>query len=303
MKKIDDQNDYEILDVKPGADADEIHKAYTRARQALTPESMGHYALISKAEKEELRVRIEKAYNNLVDQEKREAYANRFSMNLEVSEKPLAISNQAKSVLLKHYGKIVEQFSFFASKARSILIASAQSQEGRTTTALGLAFTAALMKPKRRILLVDLDLRNSHLHHLLDLPQSPGMRELLGGLKPAKDCFYDTQLPNLKVVPSGEKDLNLTEVLRDERMTQFFKKVAAPFDLVFCDSSPVNDYMDVLSLSLITDVVLMVIRSKISGTAEVIKAKKAMNQTGDKVIGAIMNDFQNPIPSFLDKRL
>lgn len=303
VKEINDQNDYEILDVKPGADADEIHKAYTRAMQALKPESMGHYSLISKAEKEELCVRIEKAYHNLVNQEIRESYADRFSMDLEVPEKPQALSNHAKSVLFKHYGKVIEQFSFSVAKARSLIIASAQSQEGRTTTALGLAFTAALMKPGQRILLVDLDLRNSDLHHLLDLPESPGMRELLCGLKPLEDCLYATQLPNLRVVPSGQKDINLSDVLRGKTINRFFRKITATFDLVFCDSPPVNDYMDVLSLSRSIDAILMVIRSKISSTTRVLQAKKAMNQTGDKVIGAVLNDFQNPIPSFLEKRL
>jgi capsular exopolysaccharide synthesis family protein len=303
VKEINDQNDYEILDVKPGADADEIHKAYIRAKQALKPASMGHYSLISKAEKEELRIRIEKAYSNLVDQKERESYADRFSLDMEALEKPIAVSSEAKDILFQHYGKIVDHFSFYAAKTRSILIASAQSQEGRTTTALHLAFTAALMQPGHRILLVDLDLRNSDLHRLLGLPESPGMRELLCGLNPLEDCIYTTQLPNLRVAPSGKKNVNLPGVLRGEMMKRILKKVATSFDLVFCDSPPVDDYTDVLALSRIADAVLMVIRSKISSTAKVINAKKAMSQAGDKVIGVVMNDFHNPIPSFWEKRL
>lgn len=303
MKKIDDSNDYEILDVQPGADDVEIHTAYIRAKEALNPDSMAHYSIVSEEEKEELRDKIETAYHNLVDRKIRNKHTNRVPQDLEAAGNLSVISNQTKSILLQHYGKIVEQLSFFDSKARNILVTSAQPLEGRTTTALGLAFTAALLKPNKRILLVDLDLRNSNLHHLLGLQESPGLREMLCGLNKVKDCFHASQLSNLMVVPSGKQAVDMPDIFRDEAMTQLFKGVTERFDLVFYDSPPVTDHMDALCLSSIADAVLMVIRSKISRADEVIHACDDIRQAGGKVIGATLNAFHNPIPSFLEKHL
>lgn len=303
MKKIDDLNDYEILDVEPGADAVEIHMAYIRAKEALSPESMAHYSLMSEDEQEEIRLKIERAYENLLDRKSRKKYADRVFKDLEASKELRDFSHLTKGILLKHYRDIIEQLSFFDSKVRNILIASAKSHEGRTTTVLGLAFTAALMQPQRRILLMDFDLRNSCLHHLLGLQQSPGLREMLSGLHKIKDCLRASPLPNLTVVPSGKEVANIPDILRGGSITQFFKGVTERYDLAFCDSPPVNDYMDVSCLSSITDAVLLVIRSKTSRKDEVKHAKKVIHQAGGKVIGAILNDFKNPIPVFIARHL
>jgi capsular exopolysaccharide synthesis family protein len=303
VKKIDNLNDYEILDVAPGADAVEIHMAYIRAKEALGPESMALYSLMSENEQEEMRLKVETAYKNILDRKSRKKYANRVFKDLDASKETRDFSHLTKGILLKHYGKIIEQISFLNTKVRTVLVASAQSQEGRTTTALGLAYTAALMQPQRRILLMDLDLRNSSLHRLLGLQQSPGLREMISGLNKIKDCLHASPLPNLTVVPSGKEVANIPDILRSGFITQFFKGVTERYDFAFCDSPPVNDYMDITCLSSITDVVLMVIRSKTSRIDEVKHAKEVIHQAGGKVIGAIMNDFKNPIPLYIARHL
>ena len=63
------------------------------------------------------------------------------------------------NILADYYGPIVEQLSLFTPEAKNILIASAVPAEGRSTSAIGLAFTTALLKPDKRVLLVDLDLQ------------------------------------------------------------------------------------------------------------------------------------------------
>lgn len=86
MKKTDELNDYEILDVDPQADAAEIQMAYIRARRALKPESVAHYSIVSEEEKEKLRVKIEMAYRNLVGRQRGKNLANKFSENTEISD-------------------------------------------------------------------------------------------------------------------------------------------------------------------------------------------------------------------------
>ena len=71
MKQVDDLSYYEILEVNPSADYTEIHMAYIKTREALKSQSMAHYSAMSEDEKEKLRLKIEMAYQTLVDQEKR----------------------------------------------------------------------------------------------------------------------------------------------------------------------------------------------------------------------------------------
>ncbi|RMF92329.1 MAG: tyrosine-protein kinase family protein, partial [Nitrospinota bacterium] len=129
-----------------------------------------------------------------------------------------------REALIHYYGSVVERLSLVppgtpprllvpetdtlapqeATVVGNILVASAEPKEGRTTTAIGLAFAAALLKPNKRILLVDLDLRHSRIHRLLGLENTRGIREVIINKWKLEDVVYRTRLPNLTVIPGGK---------------------------------------------------------------------------------------------------
>lgn len=74
LKKIEDMNYYELLEVSPRATAQEIHKAYERIRRIYDPNSIALYSLFSPEETEKIRQRIEEAYRTLIYEENRRDY-------------------------------------------------------------------------------------------------------------------------------------------------------------------------------------------------------------------------------------
>src|SRR5574340_613157 len=74
LKKIEDMNHYELLEVSPRATAQEIHKAYERIRKIYDPNSIALYSLFSPEETENIRQRIEDAYRTLIYDENRREY-------------------------------------------------------------------------------------------------------------------------------------------------------------------------------------------------------------------------------------
>jgi len=74
LKKIDDMNYYELLEVSYRATAQEIHKAYERVRKIYDPNSIALYSLFSPEETEKIRQRVEDAYRTLIYDENRRAY-------------------------------------------------------------------------------------------------------------------------------------------------------------------------------------------------------------------------------------
>jgi curved DNA-binding protein CbpA len=74
LKKIDDMNYYELLEVSYRATAQEIHKAYERVRKIYDPNSIALYSLFSPDETEKIRQRIEDAYRTLIYDENRRDY-------------------------------------------------------------------------------------------------------------------------------------------------------------------------------------------------------------------------------------
>jgi curved DNA-binding protein CbpA len=74
LKKIEDMNYYELLEVSPRASAQEIHKAYERIRKVYDPNSIALYSLFSTEETDKIRQRIEEAYRTLIYDENRRDY-------------------------------------------------------------------------------------------------------------------------------------------------------------------------------------------------------------------------------------
>ena len=74
LKKIDDMNYYELLEVSYRATTQEIHKAYERVRKIYDPNSIALYSLFSPEETEKIRQRVEDAYRTLIYDENRRNY-------------------------------------------------------------------------------------------------------------------------------------------------------------------------------------------------------------------------------------
>lgn len=88
MKKIEDLNYYELLEIGPSATSQEIHKAYERARRVYEPNSVALYSLFTSEETAAIHQRIEDAYRTLVYEDNRKIYDAELRERHEMPEPP-----------------------------------------------------------------------------------------------------------------------------------------------------------------------------------------------------------------------
>ena len=74
LKKIEDMDFYEILDLNRDAAPEDINRAYQRAVSAYEPGALASYGLVSNEERILMLERIEGAYLTLGDPEQRAGY-------------------------------------------------------------------------------------------------------------------------------------------------------------------------------------------------------------------------------------
>ena len=93
MKKIEDLNYYELLEISPTASSQEIHRAYERIRRVYEPNSVALYSLFSSEETAAIHQRIEDAYRTLVYEDNRKRYDAVLRLQNDLPESLPAPSN------------------------------------------------------------------------------------------------------------------------------------------------------------------------------------------------------------------
>lgn len=88
LKRIEDLNFYELLEVAPDANVTDIHRAYDRVRKVYEPNSIALYSLLSQEETERIRHRIDEAYRTLIYDETRREYDRLLRDRHELPEPP-----------------------------------------------------------------------------------------------------------------------------------------------------------------------------------------------------------------------
>lgn len=126
-------------------------------------------------------------------------------------------------------------------KANVILVTSAKPNEGKSFIAYNLAMSIASER-NREVILVDADLRNPLMPHLLGVPAGPGLIELLAS--PDMDpweAVLPTEFANLSLLPAGESANQSTELLASRRMAIVVRQLAsgAKDRLIILDAAPV----------------------------------------------------------------
>jgi DnaJ-class molecular chaperone len=74
IKRVEDWNYYELLNVERTASKNEIWEAYQAALETYRPGSLATYSLVTEEERTLIMGRIQEAYQTLRDSEKKKAY-------------------------------------------------------------------------------------------------------------------------------------------------------------------------------------------------------------------------------------
>ena len=178
------------------------------------------------------------------------------------------------------------RFSGVDKPIRTLLVTSAGPTEGKSTTAANLAVTMA--QAGLKVVLVDADLRRPQLHTIFDLHPRGGLTgSLLEGNMDGR--LQSSQVEGLKVLPSGERPPNPSELLGSRRLRGLLDELAKNADVVVIDSPPVLPVTDAAVLAQDVDGVLLVVDAGETKRETVQRAVESLRQVGAYLIGVVLN--------------
>ena len=178
-----------------------------------------------------------------------------------------------------------------APPPKALVVTSAQSGEGKSTTALYLA--VVLAQHGAKVLLLDCDLRQGSLAAKLDIAATPGLAEVLAGQSTLAASLHSVpSLEALRVVVSGARpDVRAGVLLDSPQMRNLLTTARESFDYVVLNSPPILGFSDVLNLGHLADGTLLVMRNGLTARALVKRSESVLRGAGVPVYGYILNDI------------
>lgn len=208
-----------------------------------------------------------------------------------LAEMPVIYLQSPKSLVAEAYRTIrtALMLSQAGEPPRTLLLSSAQSSEGKTTSTLNLAATLASSGGK--VIVVDADLRRPSVHRYFKLRTGlPGLVEVLTGHLRIDEVYYRDLMPGVTIVTSGKIPPNPAELLGSRQMAELVDYLATQFDYVLIDSPPILPVTDSVILSRYVDGVLLVVKGSSTPRKVVRDASERLKGVGARVLGAILNN-------------
>jgi len=198
----------------------------------------------------------------------------------------LVVGAERNSVSVEQYRRLAATLHEAQNEKqlKTVMVTSATPKEGKTLTVINLALTLS-ESYRRRVLLIDADLRRPTVHEVLGIPNETGLSDVL---RSARSEPVITQLSSsLFVLPSGKPDNNPLAGLSSERMRSLLDDFASKFDWVLLDTPPVGLLSDATVLGRLAQAAVFVIRA---GATPFSVVDRAIAELGrDCIIGTVLN--------------
>ncbi len=190
-------------------------------------------------------------------------------------------------------------FSTPEGMPRTLMVTSAGTAEGKTTTAINLA--TVLAQNGARVLLIDSDLRKPRVHRDFNCFRAPGLTNRIAlSENTGRDnsAIHPTHVENLFIMPSGNSTPSPAELLSSDRLARILDSCGRAFDHVILDSPPTLGLADAMILSRQVDGVVLVTRAGITAKDNFRVAIKRLSQVKAPVLGVVLNGFDLDSPEY-----
>src|SRR5436190_7768308 len=171
-------------------------------------------------------------------------------------------------------------------QTRAIVITSAGIAEGKTLTALNLAWLLAQTEGVR-CLIIDSDLRQPCATDYLGIDAPVGLSEVLGGQIRLEDAIVRLDPAGLYLLPGGKARDDVAELLSGPTYARILTDVRRMFDYIIIDAPPLGIFTDASVLMNRADGALLVVRA--GKTRYSIIDKLLEHVPKDRMMGVVLN--------------
>jgi succinoglycan biosynthesis transport protein ExoP len=197
-------------------------------------------------------------------------------------------------------------FSRFSEGVRSIKYAADLNTPGRSTKVIGfasalpnegkstvaMAFGQLVALSGSRVIVVDCDLRNPTLSHLLAPAVDRGIVELLSGKASMDQVVWRDPVTRMEFLPARSADAPLAnsyEILAAESIKRTFEELRTKYDWIVVDLSPLAPVVDARATTQFIDAYVLIVEWGRTKIDVVERALREAPNVHENILGAVLN--------------
>lgn len=180
----------------------------------------------------------------------------------------------------------------------AVLVASALHGEGASTVAREVA-TLLCQNGSTRAVLVDANLRTPSQHLAFRLERTGGLTELASQSLAPEAAVRRGAGSALPVVTAGRPAGTPSSILGLPPLKTALDQYRARFDWVVVDGPPITVYSDASILAPLVDGVVLVVEAERTRWEVVSQARRILEESGARILGAVLNRQRYHIPPAL----
>lgn len=207
-----------------------------------------------------------------------------------VVERGQKVYLESKSIAAEAYRTIRTTVFFGVPKgqAKTILVTSPASGDGKTSLVSNLAITMA--QAGQRTLILDADFRKPMQHNIFEIENKEGLSSVLTGNITLDEAIQPSPVRGLDLLLCGREVPNPSEILNSDVFIKTLKELSERYDRVIIDSPPVRPVADSQILAAICNITLLILRAEKSTRRFSQQARDDLLSVGAHIFGVIVND-------------
>ena len=186
--------------------------------------------------------------------------------------------------------------------SKAVLVCSANSGEGTTSVAVGLAIAAAEQRVGS-VLLIDGNFHSPNICKVFGKADHIGLGDLLAGNREASAVVQPTTIPTLSAMGMGTLPADYIQALKPMQFRALLAQLAGLYRFILVDGSPINTSPESLLYASQVDRVLLVVHAGKTRVPVVAQALAKLSAAGCDRVEPLLNRRTFVIPQTIYEKL
>ncbi|MDQ4120110.1 MAG: CpsD/CapB family tyrosine-protein kinase [Acidobacteriota bacterium] len=223
-----------------------------------------------------------------------------IELDIDAVEPHLVAIKHPRSPHCEEYRSLRTQLLLAAERRRAagkemqaVVVASARPGEGKSTTALNLAWMMA-QTDGVSCLVIDADLRMPSLADYLGVAEHPGLSDVFDGTVELEQAIVKLNPAGLHLLPGGTARQDIAELISGNAFRRILDKARTMFDYIIIDAPPLAIFTDAAVLINLADGAMLVVKSGKTRYATINRMLEHVSR--EQMLGVVLNGSKEEVP-------